>query len=97
MHRMKWWAAAAGVAGIVVVAVVRGHAQAPSGRSLRIVPDSMRALRDWDNAVEQMLRNSELRVRMQRDDTLLQGRTIEQLVQYRQRCARVGRQRQPTT
>jgi bacillolysin len=80
MTRLKWCAVC--VATIVVVAASRGQAQRARGRLLTIVPDSVGATRDWDNAVERMIRSDELRVRMQRDDTLLQGRAVEQLVQY---------------
>ena len=80
MKRLKWWAIC--LTGFAVVAIPRGHAQTVRGRLLRIVPDSIGAVRDWDNAVERMIRGDELRARMQRDDTLLAGRTIEQLVQY---------------
>ncbi len=80
MTRLTGWAVC--VAGIVVVAASHGRAQTARGRLLRIVPDSVGATRDWDNAVERMIRNDELRVRLQRDDTLLGGRAVEQFVQY---------------
>ena len=80
MRRLTWCAVC--VAGIVVVAAPRGQSQAARGRLLRIIPDSIGAMREWDDAVERMIRDDGLRVRMQRADTLLPGRTVEQLVQY---------------
>jgi Zn-dependent metalloprotease len=49
---------------------------------LRVVPDSAGATRAWDTLVNQMARGDELRLRLDRDDTLLPGRRIEQFVQY---------------
>jgi thermolysin len=67
-----------------VLAAVVLHAQAPGsrGRLLRVVPDSAGATRAWDITVNQMARGGELRLRTERDDTLLSGRRIEQYVQY---------------
>src|SRR5262245_43565045 len=81
MVRAKW-GAALGILGMVVVFFARGHAQQPAGRELRIVPSSTAALRDWGNVVDGMLRTNELRMLSRRDDTLLQGRTIEQFAQF---------------
>ncbi len=96
MNRMTLWVAL-GLSAIVLAAVPRGQAQGTSGRLLNIVPDSAGALRDWDNAIERMVRGDELQVRIEREDTLIRGRTIEQFVQVLQRRARVGWQCQPAT
>lgn len=51
-------------------------------RTLRIAPDSANATSDWAGIVDRMVRGDELRVRLTRADTMLSGRTIEQLSQY---------------
>jgi hypothetical protein len=78
--KLTWWTIC--VAGLVVAAASYGHAQTARGRLLRIVPDSAGATRDWDNALDQMIRSNELLGRMRRDDTLIGGRAVEQFVQY---------------
>ncbi len=40
------------------------------------------AVRDWDNAVNSMMRSGELRLASQQADTLVSGRTMEQIDQY---------------
>lgn len=59
--------------------VVRGQA-----RTLAVRSEDAATLRAWDNTVNSMLRTRELERRLERDDTLLPGRTIEQLDQYHQ-------------
>ena len=51
-------------------------------RVLTVAPDTPGGVRDWDNTVARLLRTSELHVRLQRGDTLIAGRTVEQLEQY---------------
>ena len=51
-------------------------------RALTVAPNTLDGVRDWNNTVNRMLRTSELQVRLQRADTLIPGRTIEQLDQY---------------
>jgi thermolysin len=80
MRQFRWLGVCAAVALAVWVRI--GHAQTTGMRPLRIVPDSASAVRDWDNVIGRMIRAGELRVRLQRDDTLLAGRTIEQLAQF---------------
>jgi thermolysin len=57
------------------------HGQARA-RVQTVAPKTTGAHRDWDNTVNSMLRTKELRVRLQRADTLIAGRTIERLDQY---------------
>lgn len=71
---------------LVAYAVVTGmpaqwtvHGQ---GRMLTAASETAGAVRDWDNTVNRMLRTDELRVRLERPDTQLPGRTMEQLDQY---------------
>jgi thermolysin len=52
------------------------------GRAIAVSPDTPGAIRDWGNTVNRMLRTDELRVRQERADTLLPGRSIERLAQY---------------
>ena len=47
-------------------------------RAVSVAPSTPDGVRDWDNTVNRMLRTSELQVRLQRADTLIPGRTIEQ-------------------
>ena len=63
----------------------------PGGRALHgqvrattVAPGTLDGVRDWDNTVNRMVRTSELQVRLQRADTLIPARTIEQLDQYYQ-------------
>ena len=58
-------------------AVLKGQS-----RVQNIAPSTLGAVRDWDNTINSMLRTNELRVRLQRPDTLIPGRTIEQIDQY---------------
>jgi bacillolysin len=51
-------------------------------RVLTVAPNSPAGVRDWDHAVVRLLRTSELQMRLQRVDTLIAGRTVEQLDQY---------------
>lgn len=68
----------------LLLAGVALHGQSVSarGRVLRLVPDSAATTRAFDTLVNQMARGDELRVRLEREDTLLPGRRIEQFVQY---------------
>ena len=65
-----------------VLAVAGPHGQTAGGRALAIAPDSANATRDWGTVVDRMVRGDELRVRLERSDTLLPGRSVEQLTQY---------------
>jgi thermolysin len=65
-----------------VLAVAEPHGQVITGRALTIAPDSAIATRDWGTIVDRMVRGDELRVRLERADTLLAGRSVEQLTQY---------------
>jgi thermolysin len=49
---------------------------------LTVAPNTPADVRDWDNTVTRLLRTSELQVWLQRADTLIAGRTVEQLDQY---------------
>lgn len=51
-------------------------------RALTVAPNTPESVRDWDNTVTRMARTDELRVRQQRADTLVLGRSIERLAQY---------------
>jgi bacillolysin len=51
-------------------------------RALTVAPATLAAVREWDATVNRMVRAHELEVRRTRSDTLLPGRTIEQLDQY---------------
>jgi bacillolysin len=72
----------------VVILLVAWHSVTPvtrlksQARVQSVAPQTSAALRDWDNTVNSMLRTRELQVRLQRPDTLIPGRTIEQLDQY---------------
>jgi bacillolysin len=76
--------------GVLVAVVVSlylfagGQRVKTQARTLTVAPDTPAATRDWDNAVNRMLRTNELQVRLERDDTLIAGRTIEQLDQFYQ-------------
>jgi bacillolysin len=61
--------------------VDRLHGQSRA-RVQTVAPKTTGAHRDWDNTVNRMLRTKELKVRLQRADTLIAGRTIERLDQY---------------
>ena len=65
-----------------VLAVAEPHGQVIAGRALTIAPDSPIATRDWGTIVDRMVRGDELRVRLERTDTLVAGRSVEQLTQY---------------
>jgi thermolysin len=53
-------------------------------RALTVAPSTLAAVREWDATVNRMVRAHDLEVRRTRSDTLLPGRTIEQLDQYYQ-------------
>ena len=55
------------------------HAQV---RAQTVAPSAPADVRDWDNTASRLLRSGELRVRLQRADTLIPRRTVEQLDQY---------------
>ncbi|MGH9140596.1 MAG: M4 family metallopeptidase [Vicinamibacterales bacterium] len=76
----RWRYLLVGVAG--VLAVAGAHGQTIGGRALTIVPDSVNATRDWGTIVDRMVRGDELRVRLESADTLVGGRSVEQLTQY---------------
>ena len=69
------------IAGVVAVALPIG--QAIGGRVLVIPPDSAIATSEWGTVVDRMVRADQLRVvRLERPDTLVAGRIIEQRPQY---------------
>ena len=75
----------AGAMSVALALVITGPAERRvlgQGRILSIAPDTVDAIRDWDNIVNRMTRTDELRVRLERKDTLIPGRTIQQLDQY---------------
>jgi thermolysin len=80
MTRVVWTNAC--LAWLLAAVGLHGQPAASHGQLLRIVPDSAGATRAWDTTVNQMTRGGELRVRLERADTLLAGRRIEQFVQY---------------
>ena len=47
-----------------------------------VAPSTANAVREWDTNVNLMVRNGDLRVRRERADTVLPGRTLQQLDQY---------------
>jgi hypothetical protein len=52
-------------------------------RALTIAPTSLNGVRVWDDTINRMVRTRELRVRQERAYTLVVGRSIERLAQYR--------------
>ena len=67
------------------VALALGHspaAQAPAGRLTRIAAGSSPSLRQYDSMTQSMLRSGELRIRQQRDDTLLPGHSVDRADQF---------------
>jgi bacillolysin len=78
MIRWRLWLACSAA----LLTVAGPHGQAIVGRALTIAPDSAVATRDWGTIVDRMVRGDELRVRLERSDTLLAGRRVEQLTQY---------------
>src|SRR2546425_12967764 len=81
MRRLTWSA-------VVILILVAWHPfpgrRSLSGqvRTLTVAPNTSDDMRDWDNTVNRMLRTRELEVRLEREDTLLPGRRVEQLDQY---------------
>ena len=82
MKRVVW--SFTSLALLLAAVVIHGQSAGARGRLLRLIPDSAGATRAWDTTVSQMSRGGELRLRAERDDTLLSGRRIEQYVQYHQ-------------
>jgi bacillolysin len=82
---MRHLAAARRVAAVTVLfsllAIGRTASQSQV-KALTVAPTTIAAVRDWDVTVNRMVRAHELEVRRTRSDTLLPGRTIEQLDQY---------------
>src|SRR6476469_10210335 len=76
----RWRSLAAVIAGLLLVAAP--HGQTLGVRALTIAPDSAIAVRDWDTIVDRMVRGDELRVRLERSDTLIEGRRVDQLTQH---------------
>src|SRR3954471_16802658 len=76
----RWRSLLAGIAGLLFAAAP--HGQTLGGRALTIVPDSAVGVRGWGTIVDRMVRGDELRVRLERSDTLVQGRCVDQLTQY---------------
>jgi len=77
-----WTCSLACIALVLAVAGLHGQTTGSRGRALTIVPDSAIATRDWGTIVDRMVRGNELRVRLERRDTLITGRSVEQLTQY---------------
>ena len=67
-----------------VLAVAGPHGQTAGGRAVTIVPNSAIATSEWGTIVDRLVRGDELRVRLARADTLVAGRSVEQLTQYHQ-------------
>ena len=80
MTRLTWPAAC--LAGLMAAGALHGQTRDARGRLLTMVPESIDATRDADILVDRMVRAGELRVRLERTDTLVAGHRIEQLVQY---------------
>jgi bacillolysin len=80
MTRLTWPAAC--LAGLMAAGALHGQTRDGRGRLLTIVPDSIDATRDADVLVDRMVRAGELRVRLERNDTLVAGHRLEQLAQY---------------
>jgi len=76
----RWRALLVGLAAMLAVA--GPHGQTAGARALRIAPESANATSDWGTIVDRMVRGDELRVRLTRADTLVPGRSVEQLTQY---------------
>jgi thermolysin len=55
---------------------------AQQARLARVAPGSLTELRAWDARVDAMLNTGELRVRITRDDTLMQGRSHQRADQF---------------
>ena len=96
---MRQFGAARRLAAVTVVfsllAVGRTASQSQV-KALTVAPATVAAVRDWDVTVNRMVRAHELEVRRTRSDTLLPGRTIEQLDQHYQGVRVWGVQRQPS-
>jgi bacillolysin len=56
--------------------------QAGQVQALTIAPLTRDGVLDWDNTIARMVTTDELRVRLDREESLLPGRTIQQLEQY---------------
>lgn len=71
-------------AGIVITWFATSHRPPvlAQGPATRIAPSSRDGVLAWDADVDRMMRNGTLRLRRERDDTLLAGRTLQQLDQY---------------
>ena len=69
------------LAGVLAAAGPQG--QTIGARALTIVPDSANATADWGTIVDRMVRGNELHVRLERSDTIMTGRSVEQLTQCR--------------
>ena len=82
----QFWAARRLAAVTVLVSLLAaGRPTSQSQvRALTVAPSTLAAVREWDATVNRMVRTRELEVRRIRSDTLLPGRTIEQLDQYYQ-------------
>jgi bacillolysin len=81
MHMMsRWRYLLAGIAGLLAAAAP--HGQTLGARAVTIAPDSAIAIRDWGTVVDRLVRGDELRVRLERSDTLVEGRRVDQLTQY---------------
>jgi bacillolysin len=76
----RWRYLLVSIAGVLAVALPMG--QTIGGRALVISPGSAIATSEWGTIVDRMVRGDELRVRLERADTLIAGRTVEQLTQY---------------
>ncbi|PYQ99012.1 MAG: hypothetical protein DMF96_08675 [Acidobacteria bacterium] len=81
MRRLTW---AIGVTFVFVAWYSFSWERAVYGQIpvLTVAPTTPESVRDWDNTVNRMARTDELRVRQQRADTLVLGRSIERLAQY---------------
>ncbi len=84
MRRLKIVPLAGVVAILWVLVGNRGATQSQIHATTVAAAADASAVRAWDNTVNRMLRTRELQVRLSRPDTLVAGRTMEQLDQYYQ-------------
>ena len=79
---MRYFVLAAAIAAAVLSPLSRLEPPLTAqSRTSLIAPANQQSLRAWDDRVAQMLNDGELRVRRERPDTLISGRTIQYLDQ----------------
>lgn len=85
MLRLSWRSGWLRMLVPVVACVVLMRPSLPAqsrGERVSIAPQSAAELRDWDQWIDRMTRDGDLRLRQTRDDTLIPGRTHERFDQY---------------